>query len=198
LPNDPMTALVVASDGLGQMYHDALMSLIERPEAQTANELADILAVTTFPDGNFMLNWLHTRNHLKKTPTTNVLMTPAPQSSLPLNELNELIAQQKGVALEDLAVSDGSQKKPKPQQPKDDPTRTTSASVNAGDEDSTVVDTQPITAAAPVVESAPEPQTPSEMRSVADKLYKQARALRQKADELDPPKRKSKKATVEV
>jgi hypothetical protein len=104
LPGDPYSALVVGSASLGASYHDALMNLVQDPSGQSANEFADILAVRKFPDGNNMLSWLHTYGHLKKVPTNLVIMTPTPQASVALDELNSIIAEQKGVSLEDLAV----------------------------------------------------------------------------------------------
>lgn len=165
LPGDPHSALVVGVHGLGDSYHDYLMNLIESDSGQQANELADVLAARRFADGSVMLEYLHVNGHLKKVPTNTVIMTPDTQTMLPLDQLNELIAKQKGVALEDLAVNDGS---PKP---------TTKKQVEKTE---TVV-------------VAEEPKTASEMRSKADKLFKEAQALRKKADEIDPPKSKIKK-----
>lgn len=175
LPGDPHSALVVGTQGLADSYHDSLMSLIETNEAQVANELADVLATRRFPDGSVMLNYLHTYGHLKKVPTNGVYMTPNSQTAIPLNELNELIAKQKGIALEDLAVSDGNPKK--------------TAEVKA----------EPVAKSEPVVEV--ESQTnftlsPTEMRSRADALFKEAQKLRKQADELDPPKKKAKEEKV--
>jgi len=102
--------LVVGTQGLVDSYHDTLMSILESDQGQQSNELADILAVRKFPDGNVMLGYLHNNGHLKKVPTNMVYMTPDSQTTLPLDQLNKLIADQKGIALEDLAVNDGSQK----------------------------------------------------------------------------------------
>lgn len=47
----------------------------------------------------------------------------------------------------------------------------------------------------PVVVEVPQPDEPvtaSQLRSMADKLFKEAQALRKKADELEPPKKKVK------
>ena len=66
LPGDPYSALVVGTGSLQASYHDALMSLVQDASGQSANELADILAVRRFPDGNNMLSWLHINNYLKK------------------------------------------------------------------------------------------------------------------------------------
>lgn len=172
LPGDPLSALVIGTHGLTDAYHDSLMSLIESEAGQGANELAEVLATRRFPDGAVMLEWLHTRGHLKKVPTSLVLMTPNSQTQIPLNELNEIVAKQKGVALEDLAVSDGSQKTDKKKK-------------NINQE---VV----------VEDSTPEQLSPAQLRSQADALYKQAAALRKQADDLDPPKKRTVKKKVEV
>ena len=184
IPGDAFSALVVGTNGLGESYHDSLMSVLQESSGQQANELADILAVRRFPDGSNMLEFLHTRGHLKKVPTNGVLVTPGPNASVQLDELNELIAQQKGVSLEDLAVSGDTGKK------KDDPSKTTSASVNAGED--TVV-TQKIEEA-----KKAEAMTPAEMRSKADALFKQAQQLRKEADAIDPPKSRVKKVTATI
>jgi hypothetical protein len=186
LPGDPNSALVVGTNGLSDAYHDTLMSLIESDAGQQANELADIISVRRFPDGNVMLNYLHTNGHLKKVPTTGVLMTPNSQTSLPLAELNQIIADQKGVALEDLAVTEDGAK----------PTKKTSETKS---QEKIVVDQEitvkPDPVKAPVAEE--KPVTVSDLRSMADKLFKEAQALRKKADELDPPKKKAVKAKAE-
>ena len=180
IPGDPYSALVVGTNQLGDSYHNALIDLIQESSAQQANELADILSVRSFPDGSNMLEWLHTRGHLKKVPTTGVLVTPTPSTSVSLDELNKLIAEQKGVSLEDLAVNDG--KTPK-KAAKEDVTKTTSQSVSGEAEKAEVI-----------VEGE---ETPAQLRSKADALFKQAQQLRKKADELDPPKSK-KKVAVEA
>lgn len=169
LPGDPYSALVVGTGGLQASYHDALMSLVQDPSGQGANELAEILAVRKFPDGNNMLTWLHYNNHLKKVATQNVLMTPNTTTSVPLDEINRLIAESNGISIDDLAIA--SEDAPK-----------------------TAAKTQTPAVKEPVVESTTEPatenMTPAQMRSRADALFKEAQKLRRTADELDPPKSK--------
>ena len=171
LPGDPHSCLVIGTQGLGDSYHDTLMSLIESEAGQQSNELAEILAVRRFPDGSVMLGYLHNNGHLKKVATSSVLITPDSQTQIPLNELNEIIAKQKGVDLEDLAVSDGSPKKPKA-------TKKIEVSEETSNTNSTF------------------DMTPAEMRSRADALYKEAARLRKEADAMDPPKSKKKVAAV--
>lgn len=187
LPGDPYNALVVGTGKLGASYHDALMSIIQDPAGQTANELADILSVRSFPDGSNMLQWLHTRGQLTKVPTSGVLVTPTPNDSVPLDELNVLIAEQKGISLEELAVSDGN-KTPKGL---GDPTKTTSSSVSGEiyepPQEVAVPTSEPI-----VVPQKEEPITAASLRSMADKLFKEAQLLRKKAEEMEPTKKKEK------
>jgi hypothetical protein len=175
VPGEPNNALVVGTSGLPDANHDALMSVIQSESGQQANELADILATRRFPDGDVMLSWLHARGQLKKVPTNLVLMTPNTQTQIPLNELNEMIATQKGITVEELAVSDGQK---------------SSAKKAVKEEiivDDIIVDTAPTVAEAPV--------TASDLRSMADKLSKQAAEMRRKADEMSPPVKKTAKAT---
>jgi hypothetical protein len=172
VPGEPTNCLVVGTQGLGDSYHDSLMSLLESDAAQQANELADALAVRKFPDGSVMLGYLHTYGHLKKIPTNMVLMTPDSQTQIQLDELNKIIADQKGITIEQLAVNDGSVPAPKT-------TKTVDVTETIG-----------------ITESFE--MTPAEMRSRADALYKEAAKLRKDADEMDPPKSKKKVAAVEV
>jgi hypothetical protein len=184
IPGDAHSALVVGTQGLADSYHDSLMSLLESNEAQTASELADVLASRRFPDGSVMLNYLHTYGHLRKVPTNLVLMTPNSQTAIPLNELNELIAKQKGISLEDLAVSDGS---PKKQEPK-----------NAILTEEIIIPDEVVSVSSPTeTPDITQEVTSTDLRSMADKLFKEAQALRRKADELDPPKKKAKVTSAE-
>jgi hypothetical protein len=114
-------------------------------------------------------------------------MTPNSSASIPLNELNELIAQQKGIKVDELAVTDGKRANPKTPK-KDDPTKTSSSTVNAGEE---IIVDEP---AVPIV--ADEDLSPAQLRSKADALFKQAQMLRKQADEVDPPKSRKKKDVV--
>jgi len=198
LPGDSGSALVIGTGNLPESWHDTLMSLIQDPSGQQANELADLLAVRRFPDGSNVLQSLHTHGHLKKVPTNLVLMTPTTQMSVLLSELNQIIAEQKGVSVDDLAIRDGSIKDivktndkvneeldavvDVPLVPADDPGRTTSGSVNYEAQ----------------IEVPVEALTPTQLRSKADKLFKEAQTLRKQADTIDPPKTKKKDSvTVE-
>jgi len=177
IPGDSNSALVVGTQGLPDAYHDSLMQLVQEDAGQQANELADVLAVRKFPDGTNMLEFLHTRGHLKKVPTNLVLMTPNTQQTVQLDELNKMIAEQKGISVDDLAVAEGI----------DEPVKKSS-------------NPEVVVSEVPAVQ--PQAPTPSTLRSKADELLAEAKALRELADSLDKPKAKTapktKKTTVTV
>lgn len=177
IPGDPHSALVVGTQQLMDAYHDSLLSLLESDAGQQADELADVMAVRRFPDGSNMLQFVHTNGLMQKVPTAGVLVTPDNKTSIPLDELNNIIATQKNVTLEQLSIKDGS--------------NTTIPTIS--DSKATVSPT-----AETVIETTNSQVelSPTEMRSRADALYKEAAKLRKTADELDPPK--SKKTVKEA
>jgi hypothetical protein len=177
IPGDPLSALVVGTNQLQGSYHDSLMSLLESDTGQQADELADVMAVRRFPDGSNMLQFVHANGMLQKVPTAGVIITPDNKTSIPLDELNNVIAEQKGVTLEQLAIKDGSNSTV--------PTIGEKASAKSATEEVVIEATK-----------SEVDLSPTEMRSRADALYKEAAKLRKTADELDPPK--SKKATKET
>ena len=176
IPGDPFSALVVGTQQLPDSYHDSLMSLVESDAGQQADELADVMAVRKFPDGSNMLQFVHANGLMKKVPTNGVLVTPDPKTSVPLDELNNIIAEQKGVTLDELSIKDGA-----------------NSTVPTISDKKTTIEPEEI-----VVEETVDTLglTPAEMRSRADALYKEAAKLRKTADELDPPK--SKKTAKEA
>ena len=184
LPGDAYSALVVGTATLVDQYHNSLMQLVESIEAQQANELGDAMSTRFFPDGTNMLEQLHLTGKLVRVPTDKVWMTPTPADTISLDELNVMIAEQKGVALGDLAI-------------KADTTVTKQAQTKAEDvevKDLAKMDaereTKPVSSVTDGINTT-ENLSARELRSRADKMYKEAALLRKKADELDPPKKKS-------
>lgn len=181
LPGDSQSALVCGTTALPDAFHDSLMSLVESDSGQQANELADILSVRRFPDGSNMLEFLHRNGLLTKVPTNGVVMMFDAKNQIPLNELNQLIADQKGVSIDELAISEDNSDEIKVKEE-------TVATKNKWDK------AREEKAAKEAVEAKPETiaLTPAEMRSRADALYKEAARLRKEADAMDPPKKKAK------
>lgn len=175
IPNEPYSAVVVTTENLMADEHDALIKLIESPAGQQANELADAMGRTQLPDGRNMLAGFHTTGKMIKVKTDEVEMTPDTSTTIPLNELNEIVAQQKGVAIEDLAIQSGKKKADKP--------ASVEEAVTDIVEDVTMTTEDVIT----------DEQLAAQYRSQADALFKEAKSLREQAEELVPTKRKSKK-----
>lgn len=183
LPGASDRCLVIPTESLPDSYHDALISLVESNAGQAANEFAEVLARTNFPDGTIMLAALHTQGRMVAVGTSEIEMCPTNSHTVVLAELNQLIAEQRGVTVDSLAV----------QRPITDP------NVEVRDV-ATVRDV-----AAPKSEPLTPPETVSnepltdeaiakKYRSDADRLSKEAAQLRRMAEELVPTK---KKATVE-
>jgi type IV secretory pathway VirB10-like protein len=187
LPGDPYSALVVGTTGLTDSYHDSLISCIESDSGQQANELADVLAVRKFPDGTNMLEYLHVNGHLKKVQTKMVIVTPNTTTNLPLDELNQLVADQKGVSLAELAIIPEGERVPV--QKREPPAEYKSKWDKARDEKAAKIAEAEL-AALPVAELTPAEQA-KKFRSEADRLAKEAAEMRRKAEELAPTKKKT-------
>lgn len=191
LPGDAYSCLVIPTESLSDDQHNAIINLVESPAAQEAYEFAEALDRTQFPDGSRMLPNLHANNRLIKVGTDQVEMMPVPGASVLLSELNQIIAEQRGIAVDDLHIKPSSMDKARANTEvqevataqelpaeKADVSKTTSASVNESVETVTTFDT-------------PEAEAKF-YRSQADKLAKQAAEMRRKAEELAPTKKKVK------
>lgn len=176
IPNDPYSCLVIFIDTLNSDEHDSLMRLVESSSGQQSSELAEVMDRTFLSDGRKMLLGFYKTGKLQKISTADVEMVPNINSVIGLDQLNQLIAEQRGISLEDLAIS-SDEAKPA----------------------SSVPELPAQTAVDPVI--APEnvqPLTDEDIarkyRSDADRLSKEAAELRRKAEELAP----TKKATTTI
>jgi hypothetical protein len=91
IPDLEHMALVVYSDLLPRMVHDEVMRALESPQGQEAKELSDVLFRTIMADGHNCLESLHRNGLMKKVPTNQVLVTPTSNSSVRLDELNDIL-----------------------------------------------------------------------------------------------------------
>ena len=134
---------------------------------------------------------MHATGMLQKVPMTEVLMTPNTTNTVGLDELNKIIADQRGVTIADLAMKD----------PNELPEGTTVEEVGSVNEIPQKANTQVVAES----QAAETLQAPSDgvlsdadlaasYRSQADRLYKEAKALRAQAEELVPTTKKSKSA----
>jgi|TARA_B100001013_G_scaffold80600_1_gene43464 hypothetical protein len=104
IPGDSKSALVIETAKIGASPHDALMKVVESNEGQTSFELYEVLQRSRLPSGDLMLNSFHTNGFMNKVATTEIEMTPNANTVVQLDELNKIIATQKGVSIEELAV----------------------------------------------------------------------------------------------
>ena len=177
VPGDSKHAVVVNTPALAADEHDALMTSVESEAGQSANEFAELMARATLPDGRNMLHAFHQTGKLMKVGTDDVEMQPDHMTTMVLSDLNEEIAKQKGVTVDDLAI--------------------------APDVPSTTTEEQPVAQmqTANVTESnddkvLSDEDLAAQYRSQADALYKEAKSLRAQAEELVPTIKKSRaKAT---
>lgn len=175
IPNDPEHCLVVHTESLDADQHDSLMKLLDSPTGQEEYELATAMGRTRLPDGRIMLSAFHTQGKLNKVPTSLVEMTPNMQTTMNLAELNQLIAEQKGVTVSDLAINNGN---------------TNPVSVAPVNSSMTAMD-EVVTTTNDVLDDA---TLAKNLRSQADAMFKEAQRLRSEAEELAPTAKKSKAA----
>lgn len=87
VPDDTDYCLVVETQSLAPQLHDALMSVIQSPEAQESNEVSEVLHRRQFPDGSNMLSSLHYNKKISKVSTSLVTLTPTPSTAIALSEV---------------------------------------------------------------------------------------------------------------
>jgi len=188
IPGDAESCVVVTTENLMADEHDSLMRLVESNAGQTAEELGLAMARAVLPDGRNMLAAFHTTGKMVRAATKDVEMMPDNKTVINLAELNKIIAEQKGVSIEDLAVKDNtaSNKKEEP------------IDLNPKvDEDVTELATAQ-TLQASETEVLTDEQLAAQYRSRADALFKEAKKLREQAEGLVPTKRKTKKTEESV
>lgn len=172
VPGEPYNALVLGVSSLSDMYHNSLMQLLEDGQGQQANEFGEAMSTRFFPDGRPMLAAMHADGRLQKIATADIDMTPTSTDIISLDKLNELIAEQRGMTVEEMGGLEGKAEEPKTK--KSEAVTQEPAKTNSLD---------PLTDA----------DLAKQYRSQADAMFKEAQRLRKEADELDPPVKKAVK-----
>lgn len=165
VPGDATKAIVVMTESLDASEHDALINLVQSQTAQDSYELGQAMARAQLPDGRNMLAGFHSTGKFAVVEQENVEMLPDNNNSILLSELNKIIAEQQGVTIADLAIKDP----------------------NATDAEKTAV-------AETTTDSGvlTDEDLAAQYRSQADAMFKEAKRLREQAEELVPTKRKTK------
>ena len=176
VPGEPDSCLVIPTQALDAAQHDSAIKVVESNAGQNAYELAEAMSRTTLPDGMNMLAGMQKYGKIVKAKTDTIEMTPDSKSIVNLAELNKMIADQKGVTVADLALKggDGKTVQPKDSGPAINPLDTYSSNTTGSDGVLTDEDLA------------------AQYRSQADALFKEAKVLREQAEELVPTKKKSK------
>jgi hypothetical protein len=180
IPGDPDYCLVIPTQALEAAQHDDVMKCLESNAGQNAYEFAEAMARTTLSDGLNMLAGMQKYGKLVKVKTDTVEMTPDSNNVVNLAELNKIIAEQKGVTVADLALKDagGNTLQPNVETPTTDP---------VGDYTTTNVDGV-----------LSDEDLAAQYRSQADAMFKEAKRLREQAEELAPTKKKTKTSAKET
>ena len=189
LPGESDHALVLPVGSLTPDQHDAIIKLVETPQAQDAFEFGEIMFIRSFPDGQAMLTYCQKNNLLAKVPTTNVVMTPNTSDEVILSDLNVLIAEQKNCAVDDLYTFVSGAKK-KTDATVEDIVKVQDLGRDVGEPN--IPTTQP--SQEPVATTQvplSDKDIAKNYRSQADAMYKEAARLRREADEMDPPAKKA-------
>jgi hypothetical protein len=173
VPGEPDNCVVVTTENLMAEEHDALMKLIESDGGQNEDVFANAMARARLPDGRIMLAGFHVTGKMQKVATDLVEMTPDRSTVINLTELNKMIAEQRGVAVEDLATIDAGNQ--------------TEVSQMATINDMPVVEDAVASTEGNVMDDA---ALAAQYRSQADTMFKEAKRLREQAEELVPTKKK--------
>jgi hypothetical protein len=182
LPGDAHHCLIIPTENLPDIYHDAIINLVESGSGQDSYEFAEVLDRTQFPDGSRMLPSLHASGRLIKASTGEIEMTPTPGFGILLSELNQIIAEQRGVAVDDLSLKSNTPEKTEARS-LEDAEKNPPSDMKVGKVSEVVQ---------PTSFNSPEDEAKF-YRSQADKLSKEAAEMRRKAEDLAPTKKKTVK-----
>jgi len=177
VPGEPDNCIVVQTESLMAEEHDALMTAVEGNAGQEAYEFGEAMARAQLPDGRNMLAGFHTTGKMMKMSTSDIEMVPDGTTTILLSELNKIIADQKGVTVADLALKG-----------KDGKTTPVAEKVDNPSEAYTGASQSDVLS---------DDQLAAQYRSQADALFKEAKVLREQAEELVPTKKKQAKKVTE-
>jgi hypothetical protein len=189
VPGDPENCLVVQTENLNAEEHDSLLKLVESDAGQNAYEFAEAMARARLPDGRNMLAGFHATGKLNKVPANLIEMMPNRSTVINLAELNEVIANQKGVTVADLAIK-GPNGETVPVQNASTPAAIDPVTMYSND--------MPNSTQATSDGILTDDALAAQLRSQADAMFKEAKRLREQAEELVPTKKKVTKAASET
>lgn len=189
LPNDPEHCLIVDTASLTAQDHDSLIKLIESDVAQSSKDLADAMARSRLADGSIMLSAFHKRGKLQRVRTDAVELTPNTTTAVKLSEINQIVAEQQGITVADLAPKEDNSTQV---QTVATAQEVPSSDVLAESQAARIDTTGEQTTVAPADGVLTDDVLAAQYRSQADAMFKEAKRLREQAEELVPTKKKTK------
>lgn len=87
LPEDPNMVHIVDTDALPDLYSQNLVNIVNKPQAQQARWLGDILHREMFFDGTNALRTLYEKRFIQVVPVDSVILTPFPNRTVPLADV---------------------------------------------------------------------------------------------------------------
>lgn len=95
VPNEEHMCLVIYPDVLPAPWEDSIMKVLESDMGQQSEQFADALHRSLLPDGRAILETLHREKMIKKVRTADVIVTPRTDSTIRLDELNNILREMK-------------------------------------------------------------------------------------------------------
>lgn len=88
VPGEPDNCLIVISDSLEMRLHQDVMRVVDSDVGQASNDISEVLHRNKTTDGENMLEVLHRSKLIQKVPVNMVSLTPYPNQSMPLADVN--------------------------------------------------------------------------------------------------------------
>jgi hypothetical protein len=110
VPGEDHMSLVVYPETLQAHWQDSVQKVLESTIGQSAEEFADALHRSYFPDGRPILETLHQERMIKKVRSSDIIITPTGSSKIRLDELNKMLNEMKTgeEAIKRMALNDAS------------------------------------------------------------------------------------------
>ena len=110
VPGEDHMCLLIYPETLPVHWQDTIQKVLESDIGQQAEELADALHRSLFPDGRAILETLHQERMIKKVRTSDVIITPRTDAKIRLDELNKMLNEMKlgDAAVRKMAENDAS------------------------------------------------------------------------------------------
>ena len=96
--DDGDMCLIVYTDKLPVLIHDAMMRCVESDVGQNSNDISGPLSRTLMDDGQNVLETLHRSGYIRKVPANQMILQPNAQTTIRVDELNDLLRQMEGGA----------------------------------------------------------------------------------------------------